>query len=310
MEENEILMQKEIEAQRRLPIAVKQDIGRKSLNNLITAITILVYFLITNILFFNIPQNIFLVIVKVMASISAIATIAAFEIGYRKKNDSLFLNGFEFFVFSVILLYLPYIYIYKDAIAKIFLMLTSVFFTVYYIIKIGVIYLKTKINHKNNLSDIRDLLKPEDKGYLHEESNKTLKIRREEEIRKDPERKLESRKEAIQREKTKQEIEKEKIAQMEKTLEKMKKFNERTKKAQAAKEEKEIEENKKVELKKETASATTVAKKKTTKKAATKTTTAKATTKKTETKKQEEKVIEEPEEAPKPKKRGRPKKVS
>ena len=308
MEENEILMQKEIEAQRRLPIAVKQDIGKKSLNNMITAITILVYFLITNILFFNIPQNIFLVIVKILASISAIATIAAFEIGYRKKNDSLFLNGFEFLVFSVILLYLPYIYIYKDAIAKLFLMLTSVFFTVYYIIKIGVIYVKTKINHKNNLSDIRDLLKPEDKGYLHEESNKTLKIRREEEIRKDPERKLESRKESIQREKTKQEIEREKIAQMEKTLEKMKKFNERTKKAQEEKLEEKTD--KKVELKKETANATTVAKKKTTTKKST--TTKKVTTntanKKTST--TTKKVAKVEVEAPAPKKRGRPKKVN
>lgn len=269
MEENEILMQKEIEAQRRLPVAIKQDIGRKSLNNMVTAITILVYFLITNILFFNIPRDIFLIIVKALAIISATATIAAFEIGYRKKIDSLFLNGFEFFVFSIILLYLPYIYIYKDTSAKIFLMLTSVFFTIYYMIKIGVIYIKTKRDHTNNLSDIRELLKPENKGYLHEESNKTLKIRKEEEIRKDPERKLESRKEAIEREKTKQEIEKEKIARMEQTLEKMKKFNERTKKeaekkmAEEAKKkaEKEAEEKKAAPKKKTTSKKGTTKKK-------------------------------------------------
>lgn len=269
MEENEILMQKEIEAQRRLPVAIKQDIGRKSLNNMVTAITILVYFLITNILFFNIPRDIFLIIVKALATISATATIAAFEIGYRKKNDSLFLNGFEFLVFSIILLYLPYIYIYKDTSAKIFLMLTSVFFTIYYMIKIGVIYIKTKRDHTNNLSDIRELLKPENKGYLHEESNKTLKIRKEEEIRKNPERKLESRKEAIEREKTKQEIEKEKIARMEQTLEKMKKFNERTKKeaekkmAEEAKKkaEKEAEEKKAAPKKKTTSKKGTTKKK-------------------------------------------------
>lgn len=332
MEENEVLMQKEIEAQRRLPIEVKQVIRKKSFNNMITAITIMLYFLVTNILFIYLPQEIFLIIVKILAGISAIATVCAFEIGYRRKNDSLFLNGFEFLLFSVILLYLPYIYIYKDTIAKIFLMLTSVFFAVYYAIKCIVVYVRSNIKHKNSMSDIRDILKPEVRSYINEESQKTLKKRKEE-----AEKKEVKKEQTVVKEKTKKEINDEKVAQMEKTLEKMKKFNERTKQSQEkAKKETTVEneKNKKSELKKAASDNTVTDNKKQTQKSATtkksaksgnsKATTNKTTAKKEDVKKEDsttKKVKKETvktkvetskieTEEVKPKKRGRPKKVN
>lgn len=56
---------------------------------------------------------------------------------------------------------------------------------IYYFAKSIVIVLLDRYNYlKNNLSDVKEIVKDDKKGYLDEESNKTLKIRKEEEKKK------------------------------------------------------------------------------------------------------------------------------
>lgn len=69
-------------------------------------------------------------------------------------------------------------------------MLVPVYYGVYYSIKNYIIYKKEVFKYQNNLSDVKELVKNDDEGYLEEDSTKILKEIKQLEQKKKQEEKL------------------------------------------------------------------------------------------------------------------------
>ncbi len=174
--EKEIQIEKELENKRKLSKEVKDDINKKVFTNLDFSILYMMLMISINILYLNIDLPEFITGVKLFSVLSIVVTVAVFEAAYRKENIEIMFYGIELLIFSIIVMYIPYIYIYlEDKIRQIF-MLTPVFFAIYYVEKSIFITLKLSIDYRNNISDVKEIVKDEEKSsYLDEESTKIIK---------------------------------------------------------------------------------------------------------------------------------------
>lgn len=181
------LMQLEIEEKRKLPKNVKEEIILKIFHTLIVAIIIVLYFLTVNWFYYNLESVDFEYCMKYYALGIIIATVIVFEIGYRKNSLKFAVIGVELLACGILSLYIPYIFLHTTQSLRISIMILPVPILVYYAIKSFVIYKGDKFHYQNNLSDVKELVKDNDKNsYLEEESTKSYraKIQEEEEIRK------------------------------------------------------------------------------------------------------------------------------
>lgn len=174
--EKEIQIEKELENKRKLSKEVKDDINKKVFINLDFSILYMMLMISINILYLNIDLPEFITGVKLFSVLSIVVTVAVFEAAYRKENIEIMFYGIELLIFSIIVMYIPYIYIYlEDKIRQIF-MLTPVFFAIYYVAKSIFITLKLSIDYRNNISDVKEIVKDEENSsYLDEESTKIIK---------------------------------------------------------------------------------------------------------------------------------------
>ena len=174
--EKEIQKEKELENKRKLSKEVKDYINKKVFTNLDFSILYMMLMISINILYLNIDLPEFITGVKLFSVLSIVVTVAVFEAAYRKENIEIMFYGIELLIFSIIVMYIPYIYIYlEDKIRQIF-MLTPVFFAIYYVEKSIFITLKLSIDYRNNISDVKEIVKDEEKSsYLDEESTKIIK---------------------------------------------------------------------------------------------------------------------------------------
>ena len=105
----------------------------------------------------------------------------------RKDSKMLTLIGIELFLCAVLSLYIPYIYLHTTAYLRNSIMILPAVLLIYYAFKSFVIYKQNQFKYRNNLSDVKEILKDTERtSYLDEESKKTYraKLAEEEEIRK------------------------------------------------------------------------------------------------------------------------------
>ena len=116
-----------------------------------------------------------------------IITVIDIELAYRKDSKKLWLIGVELLACGILSLYIPYIYIHTTAYLRNCVMVLPAVLLIYYAFKSLIIFKQNQFKHRNNLSDVRDLLNDDErKSYLDEKSTKTYraKMEEEEEIRK------------------------------------------------------------------------------------------------------------------------------
>lgn len=176
------LMQLEIEEKRKLPQNVKENIKTNIFHNLIAAVIILAYLAAINVMYYSFEQNVFEHYMKYFALGIIVITVIDIELAYRKDSKKLALIGIELLACGILSLYIPYIYLHTTAYLRNCVMLLPVLLLVYYAFKSMVIFKQNQFKHQNNLSDVKDLLKyDERKSYIDEESKKTYKAKMEEE---------------------------------------------------------------------------------------------------------------------------------
>lgn len=204
----ETQMEKELENKRKLTKEVKDKINAKVFENLALSILYMLVMIAINILYLNAKASDFIIGVKLFSVLSIFITVVIFETAYRKENIEIMFSAIELLAFSIIVMYIPYIYIYmKDMVRQIF-MLTPVFFAIYYVAKSIFMNIKISRDYLNNLSDVKEIVKDdENSSYLDEESTKLIKeINALEEAKKEEKRIIKEAKK-----KQKQEIENKKI---------------------------------------------------------------------------------------------------
>ncbi len=181
------LMQLEIEEKRKLPQDVKENIKTNIFHSLIAAAIILAYLAAINILYYNFEQNVFEHYMKYFALGIILITVIDIELAYRKDSKKLALIGVELLVCGILSLYIPYIYIHTTAYLRNCVMLLPAVLLIYYAFKSMIIFKQNQFKHRNNLSDVKELLSNDErKSYLDEQSTKSYraKMEEEEEIRK------------------------------------------------------------------------------------------------------------------------------
>ena len=176
------LMQLEIEQQRKLPKEVNDNINTIIFQNLLAATIIMAYFCLINVSYYNFENNIFEEYMKYFALGMILITVLDIEIAYRKNSIRLWIIGIEFLIIGVVSLYIPYIYLHTNNILRIIIMILPAILVIYYLFKSLIIYKQKKFHYQNNLSDVKELMKyDEKKSYLDEESTKTYRAKTEEE---------------------------------------------------------------------------------------------------------------------------------
>jgi hypothetical protein len=87
------------------------------------------------------------------------------------------LFAIEFLIFSIAILFVPYMYILQSNIKFLIIVISA--FLIYYVVKSIASSLIIRFKFlKENMSDVKEIVKDEKQGYLDEESHKTLKMRK------------------------------------------------------------------------------------------------------------------------------------
>lgn len=181
------LMQLEIEEKRKLPQEVKENIKTNIFHSLIAAAIIFAYLAAINLLYYSFDQNVFEYYMKYFALGIILVTVIDIELAYRKDSKKLWLIGLELLACGILSLYIPYIYLHTTTYLRNCVMLLPVVLLIYYAFKSMVIFKQNQFKHRNNLSDVKELLNNDErKSYLDEQSTKSYraKMEEEEEIRK------------------------------------------------------------------------------------------------------------------------------
>lgn len=157
-----------------LPVETKQNIMDNTFFNYLLFIIMLTITLIINMSFKRLSIRDFNIYIKVVQMICGLASVAGLEIAFRKNSGKFAMYGIETLIFSICVLFVPHMYFSKGDIN--FLRNATIVFFIYYLVKsLGTLIYKRHKYLKENLSDIKELVKEEKESYIDEESVKTLK---------------------------------------------------------------------------------------------------------------------------------------
>ncbi|MCI8309251.1 MAG: MFS transporter [Clostridia bacterium] len=180
MGENEIIVPDACKNAKKLSKETKEKIFSRIFFNIIFLIVMMGITLIINFSYTKMTISDFEKYIKIVQVAMAIISIVLFEIAYRKDTMKIGLIAIEFVIFGLAILFVPYMYIFNSNTD--FLKLVISAYAIYYVAKSIVSSLLIRSNYlKDNMSDVKEIVKDEKKGYLDEESKKTLKERKLEE---------------------------------------------------------------------------------------------------------------------------------
>ena len=179
MNNKEVLMEKELENKRKLTKEVKENMNKMIFINLNIAILFMLIMIGINIAYLNVSSEKFILFIKLFSILSVFSSVLTFEIAYRKESVSKMFYGIELLVLSIIIMYIPYVYLHMPQMVKQILMLAPLYFSIYYVAKSIFINRKVTREYINNLSDVKEIVKDEENdSYLDEESTKIIKEKR------------------------------------------------------------------------------------------------------------------------------------
>ena len=172
--ENQTNIPDAIKEKKMLPIEIKNQIVNNIFFNCVTFMLMLIITLIINISFYQFAIRDFDSYIDIIQIFCAIISIGVLEVGYRKDSGKIAIYGIELLLFSIAVLFVPYMYVSKGIFE--FLRNTITVFFVYYIVKSVVTSIRIRHCYiRDNMSDVKELVKTEKESYIDEESTKTLK---------------------------------------------------------------------------------------------------------------------------------------
>jgi len=158
-EENIQKIKQELEKKHKLPENTKGNMNKAIQINILVAITIMLYFFLLNLSFVNVEQFSFLTNLKIYSVLILIGTIVLFEIAYSRDEGKYCIFGIEFLFLAIVTLFLTYVVVFLSDKFKMILVICSLIFAVYYIVKSIIIYAKIKREFNKNKSDVKYIVK-------------------------------------------------------------------------------------------------------------------------------------------------------
>lgn len=163
-----------ISEQRKIPKQIKDKLNEITFINFTISIALMIYMIVINLLYLNTNVTFFSTSIKTLSMVLIIIDIIIFEIGFRKDSIKIWIYAFELLVSSILVLSIQYVYLYSSEIVKRIFMLLPVFCSIYYVAKTIVIHIVETKKYQNNLSDVKEIVKNEEEGYLDDIKEKKL----------------------------------------------------------------------------------------------------------------------------------------
>ena len=170
----------------KLPKEVSQEILKNIFLNILKAIGLMIYFIILNLAYNKIDHSRLATDINVFAGVFLIYGIVMLERAYKKDNGKYAITAIELLVVSfhtLSVIHMTTLWIYDF---RIYLLVSSYAFSIYYVLKSIIIYTKGRKEYLNTLSDISEIVKKDEpikkeakKREQKEESKKTKKENKE-----------------------------------------------------------------------------------------------------------------------------------
>ena len=172
--EKQVSLNDIIKEKKSLPKEIKQKIVNNIFFNCLIYILMLILTLIVIISFYKFSIRTFETYIDIIQIACCLISVAVLETAYRKDSGILGIYGIEVLLFSISVLFVPYSYITKsntDLLKNVILV-----FAVYYFLKMFIMSIHTRNKYiRENMSDVKEIVKEEKESYIDEESTKTLK---------------------------------------------------------------------------------------------------------------------------------------
>lgn len=130
--------------------------------NILKAVIIIAYFFIFNYAYSSSNNNNLKTLINILTMVFLIISIYLFEKAYKKDKFTIALEGIEVFILSVYSLTTEYITKKFNFEFKIYSLVTSITYTIYFIFKSGIIYTKARKEVAQNFSDIKQIVKKDE----------------------------------------------------------------------------------------------------------------------------------------------------
>lgn len=153
---------KEIEKQKIKVNEKLSKVNTRIFENILLAIVMIIYFIMINVGFNTVEQSIFYIDLKMASIALIISTIIVFEIAYKKDSGKYAIHGIEMMFLSICTLFTESIYkLYNDKFIYI-IGTFSFLFSIYYVAKSIIIYLKMKKSVSKISTDVNKITKIEE----------------------------------------------------------------------------------------------------------------------------------------------------
>ena len=146
----------------KMPKEVSQIIFKKIFNQLLAAICIMLYFVILNLAYVNMREERLIGDIKVFAGAFLVVGIVMLEKAYRKEIGKYVVIGIELLVLSLHTLSIMHIITLLEYDFRLYLLTSSYIFSIYYVLKSIVIYVRERRIYLRGLSDISENIKKEE----------------------------------------------------------------------------------------------------------------------------------------------------
>ena len=140
---------------------LKKPIVKDILVNIIYLLLIVIYFICFNTQGTLLTADILTQFINISSMVFLIISIIMLEVGYRKENIKIFINGIEFFILALFTLLIKHMPKVLGNTMKGYVEVGIYASIVYYILKSAVIFTKDKHDQLKNLSDIKEIVKEE-----------------------------------------------------------------------------------------------------------------------------------------------------
>lgn len=147
---------------KKIPKDVSQDILKQVLKNLLIAIVVMLYFVVLNIAYVRMKQERLMEDMKIFAVTFLVIGIAIIEMAYKKDSGRLAINGIELLVLSLHTLSIMHMIVLLKYDFRIYVLVSSYIFSIYYVLKSILIYTKGRKEYLNSLSDISEIVKKDE----------------------------------------------------------------------------------------------------------------------------------------------------
>lgn len=147
---------------RKMPKEVSQKIWKKIFYQLLTTIGIMLYFVVLNLAYVNMREERLIGDIKVFAGAFLVVGIVMLEKAYREEKGKYVLTGIESLVFSLHTLSIMHVITLFKYDFRLYLLTSSYIFSIYYVLKSIIIYIREKRIYSKGLSDISEIIKKEE----------------------------------------------------------------------------------------------------------------------------------------------------